>query len=61
MDAKCNARQGEIDITSGAIDAIERLLCAHLLPGDSVVVEDPCFLAASTCCAMPDSPPPGQR
>jgi DNA-binding transcriptional MocR family regulator len=43
MDAKCNARQGEIDITSGAIDAIERLLCAHLLPGDSVVVEDPCF------------------
>lgn len=35
--------EGEIDITSGAIDAIERLLCAHLLPGDSVVVEDPCF------------------
>lgn len=34
---------GEIDITSGAIDAIERLLSAHLLPGDSVVVEDPCF------------------
>lgn len=34
---------GEIDITSGAIDAIERLLCAHLLPGDSVAVEDPCF------------------
>ncbi|MDI5819910.1 DUF986 family protein, partial [Salmonella enterica subsp. enterica serovar Kentucky] len=33
---------GEIDITSGAIDAIERLLCAHLLPGDSVAVEDPC-------------------
>ncbi|MDM3338566.1 MocR-like B6 salvage transcription factor PtsJ [Citrobacter sp. ESY80] len=37
---------GEIDITSGAIDAIERLLCAHLLPGDSVVVEDPCFLSS---------------
>lgn len=38
--------KGEIDITSGAIDAIERLLCAHLLPGDSVVVEDPCFLSS---------------
>ncbi|MFQ0833669.1 transcriptional regulator PtsJ [Citrobacter gillenii] len=37
---------GEIDITSGAIDAIERLLCAHLLPGDSVAVEDPCFLSS---------------
>lgn len=37
---------GKIDITSGAIDAIERLLCAHLLPGDSVVVEDPCFLSS---------------
>lgn len=36
----------EIDITSGAIDAIERLLCAHLLPGDSVAVEDPCFLSS---------------
>ncbi|MBJ8822952.1 MocR-like B6 salvage transcription factor PtsJ [Citrobacter europaeus] len=38
--------KGEIDITSGAIDAIERLLCAHLLPGDSVAVEDPCFLSS---------------
>ncbi|HFZ8995730.1 TPA: transcriptional regulator PtsJ [Citrobacter freundii] len=38
--------EGEIDITSGAIDAIERLLGAHLLPGDSVAVEDPCFLSS---------------
>ncbi len=38
--------QGEINITSGAIDAIERLLSAHLLPGDSVAVEDPCFLSS---------------
>ncbi|POT59961.1 transcriptional regulator PtsJ [Citrobacter amalonaticus] len=37
---------GEIDITSGATDAIERLLSAHLLPGDSVAVEDPCFLSS---------------
>ncbi|ECG8590088.1 transcriptional regulator PtsJ [Salmonella enterica subsp. salamae] len=38
--------ESEIDITSGAIDAIERLLWAHLLPGDSVAVEDPCFLSS---------------
>ncbi|HEY3588673.1 MAG TPA: transcriptional regulator PtsJ [Buttiauxella sp.] len=38
--------KGEINITSGAIDAIERLLQTHLLPGDSVAVEDPCFLSS---------------
>lgn len=38
--------EGEINLTSGAIDAIERLLSAHLLPGDSVAVEDPCFLSS---------------
>lgn len=36
----------EINLTSGAIDALERLLCALLLPGDGVVVEDPCFLSS---------------
>lgn len=39
-------RDAEINLTSGAIDALERLLCALLLPGDGVVVEDPCFLSS---------------
>jgi DNA-binding transcriptional MocR family regulator len=30
-----------ITVTSGTLDAIERLLTAHLSPGDSVAVEDP--------------------
>ena len=36
----------DINLASGAVDALERLLCALLLPGDSVVVEDPCFLSS---------------
>lgn len=36
----------EIDLTHGAVDAVERLLAANLVAGDKVAVENPCFLSS---------------
>lgn len=34
----------ELELTHGAVDALERLAVANLVPGDKVAVEQPCFL-----------------
>lgn len=38
--------QFEVSVTHGAVDAVERLLGAHLTRGDLVALEDPCFYAS---------------
>lgn len=35
-----------VTLANGAVDAVERLLTAHLTRGDLVAVEDPCFLSS---------------
>lgn len=38
--------EGEIVVTHGAVDAVERVLNTCLARGDTVAVEDPCFLSS---------------
>lgn len=39
-------RDFEVDLTHGSVDALERLLAAHLAAGDKVALEDPCFVSS---------------
>lgn len=45
-DVPADARDVHLTLTSGAVDAVERLLAQALLRDDTVALEDPCFLAS---------------
>jgi DNA-binding transcriptional MocR family regulator len=42
----------ELTLCNGAIDSLERLMAAHLVPGDKVVVEDPCFISSANAIRL---------
>lgn len=39
-------RDGRLTVAHGAVDAVERILASHLVRGDLVALEHPCFLAS---------------
>lgn len=45
-DLPVDAEDVHLTLTSGAVDAVERLLAQALLRDDTVALEDPCFLAS---------------
>ena len=45
-DAVPASRPSQLTVTSGAVDAVERLLAQALLRDDAVALENPCFLAS---------------
>lgn len=42
----------DLTLCNGAIDSLERLIAAHLVPGDNVVVEDPCFISSANAIRL---------
>ena len=42
----------DITLCNGAIDTLERLVTAHLVPGDKVVVEDPCYISSANALRL---------
>lgn len=46
VSADLRGAEFRITITSGAVDAVERLLAQALMRDDAVALEDPCFLAS---------------
>ena len=46
MFARDVDRPFELTVTNGAVDATEKLLAQALTPGESVALEDPCFLTS---------------
>ncbi|TRY33322.1 aminotransferase class I/II-fold pyridoxal phosphate-dependent enzyme [Aliiglaciecola sp. M165] len=41
-----------ITLCNGAIDTLERMMLAHLVPGDKVVVEDPCYISSANAIRL---------
>ena len=50
--SRAQPRPFELSVTSGAVDALERLLAASLAHGDVVGMEDPCFLSSITVVTL---------
>ncbi len=42
----------DITLCNGAIDTLERLMAVHLVPGDKVVVEDPCYISSANAIRL---------
>lgn len=42
----------DITLCNGAIDTLERMVTAHLVPGDKVIVEDPCYISSANACRL---------